>query len=51
MYSGAPVFISLPHFLNADEVVQSSIDGLKADPSIHTTYINVETYTGISVLG
>jgi hypothetical protein len=44
--SGAPVFVSLPHFLNADEDIQNSIDGLKADPAIHTTYLNVEPYTG-----
>jgi hypothetical protein len=40
------VIVSLPHFLNADAGVQDAIGGLKADPSKHTTYINVEPYTG-----
>jgi hypothetical protein len=46
LYEGAPVIVSLPHFLNADAGVQAAIGGLKADPSKHTTYINVEPYTG-----
>ena len=44
--SGAPVIISLPHFLNADPEVQSSIEGLNPKPELHTTYINIEPYTG-----
>ena len=40
------MFISLPHFLNADDDIKNSIDGLKADESIHTTYLNIEPYTG-----
>ncbi len=41
------MIVSLPHFLNADAGVQDAIGGLKADPAKHTTYINVEPYTGM----
>jgi hypothetical protein len=41
------VIVSLPHFLNADAGVQDAIGGLKADPAKHTTYINVEPFTGM----
>merc|ERR1719391_423587 len=46
---GAPVIASLPHFLNGDEKLNNSIAGLLPDPSLHTTYINVEPYSGVAL--
>jgi len=44
---GASVFISKPHFLDADPIVQTEIEGV-SPPSIdeHDTYLDVEPITG-----
>jgi len=39
---GAPVFISLPHFLHADPWFVDRIDGLNPDVNKHECLINVE---------
>merc|ERR1711860_28160 len=43
---GAPVIISLPHFLNAEPRFSEAITGLNPDEAVHTTFLNVEPYTG-----
>jgi len=46
---GAPVIISLPHFLNARPEKVESIQGLNPDPELHTTYLNIEPMTGVAL--
>jgi len=46
---GAPVVISLPHFMDADASFVDAIQGLKPDPSLHTTYLNIEPMTGVAL--
>ena len=45
-----PIFISKPHFLDADPVVFRNIIGLVPNRSKHDSYVNVEPLTGF-VLG
>ena len=45
-----PIFISKPHFLDADPVVFHNIVGLVPNRSKHDSYVNVEPLTGF-VLG
>jgi hypothetical protein len=45
-------FLSLfvqPHFLGADERLIQSVEGLAPSTLVHDTFIDVETYTGISM--
>ena len=46
---GAPVFISLPHFLYAADRYTNGVDGLGADSHVHRTIIEVEPHTGLVV--
>jgi len=46
---GAPVIISLPHFLNAQKDMIESIDGLSPNADLHTTYLNIEPMTGVAL--
>ncbi|XP_065358600.1 protein peste-like isoform X2 [Calliphora vicina] len=43
---GLPIFISNPHFMDADPYFISKIDGLKPDMDIHTTTAILEPRTG-----
>ena len=45
-----PIFVSKPHFLDADPIVSRNIIGLKPNRSKHDSYVNVEPLTGF-VLG
>lgn len=40
---GAPIYASLPHFLDADEYYLEQVDGLKPNRSLHEFYIDVES--------
>ena len=40
---GAPIYVSLPHFLDADEYYLEQVDGLKPNKSLHSFYIDVES--------
>lgn len=40
---GAPIYASLPHFLDADEYYLEQIDGLKPNRSLHEFYIDIES--------
>jgi hypothetical protein len=46
---GAPVLMSFPHFLNADPIYLSSIDGLQPNESKHEFHMAIEPITGTSV--
>jgi hypothetical protein len=41
-FSGAPGYISMPHFLNADEKFVKSVNGLEPDKNLHNFLINFE---------
>ena len=46
--NGAPLFISQPHFLNADPYYLSLVQsGLSPDPALHGTSFKVEPLSGI----
>lgn len=40
---GAPIYASLPHFLDADEYYLEQVDGLRPNRSLHEFYIDVES--------
>ena len=42
----APVFISQPHFLNADRSLTDEIAGMEPDEASHQTYLVVDPLTG-----
>lgn len=45
----APIYISMPHFLDADPYFNSQIDGLSPDPKKHEFLIDLEPRTGSPV--
>ena len=47
--SGLPIFMSKPHFLDADESLQNDIIGLKPDRDAHDTFLDVEPITGATM--
>jgi len=47
--SGAPIFMSLPHFLHADSWFTRRIDGLNPIQSKHECLVNVEPITGTTM--
>lgn len=44
---GAPIFISFPHLLYADERIRDQIDGLNPVETEHRTLFEVESHTGL----
>lgn len=44
---GAPVIMSLPHFLYADKVVQDAVYGLHPNVEEHQTVLDIEPNTGV----
>jgi len=46
---GTPIFLSFPHFLNADTYYLETVSGLKPNSSIHQTYLDIEPITGSPV--
>ncbi|XP_046663676.1 protein croquemort-like [Homalodisca vitripennis] len=46
---GAPVFVSFPHFLDANPVYLSRVQGLRPDPQRHQFYFTVEPTYGIPI--
>lgn len=45
--ANVPIYISFPHYLNADAELQRSIKGLHPNPDIHSTWLAVEPQTGL----
>lgn len=41
-FPGAPYVISLPHFLEGEEKLQTNIGGINPSPENHKTYVDVE---------
>lgn len=46
---GAPIYISNPHFLNADPYYLTTVSGLKPNSTAHQSYVDVEPLTGTPV--
>jgi len=46
--SGAPIFVSLPHFLRCDPALLEAVDGLNPDPKKHELFLGVEEHTGMT---
>ncbi len=44
---GAPIFISFPHLLYADDRIKNSVVGIEPDENIHRTLFEVEPHTGL----
>ncbi|XP_026465745.1 sensory neuron membrane protein 2 [Ctenocephalides felis] len=49
----APVVLTHPHFMNADQIYKDTVDGLRNDTSSeeHGTFIEVEPHTGTPIKG
>uniref|UniRef100_A0A8C5KY81 Scavenger receptor class B member 1 n=1 Tax=Jaculus jaculus TaxID=51337 RepID=A0A8C5KY81_JACJA len=45
--SGAPLFLSHPHFYNADPTLSEAVLGLRPDPKEHSLFLDVHPVTGI----
>jgi hypothetical protein len=46
--SGAPIFVSLPHFLRCDPGLLDAIDGLAPEPDKHELFLAIEPHTGMT---
>lgn len=42
IFLGAPVFLSYPHFLQADPALLNSVEGLKPDVEKHQTFFKIQ---------
>ncbi|XP_059168458.1 lysosome membrane protein 2-like [Physella acuta] len=47
--SGAPVIMSMPHFLGCDQETIDTIVGLRPDREEHQSYIDIEPMTGVAM--
>ncbi|XP_009867856.1 PREDICTED: platelet glycoprotein 4-like, partial [Apaloderma vittatum] len=47
--AGKPVFISLPHFLHASDVILHDVEGLSPNEEEHETYLDIEPITGFTL--
>ena len=43
-----PLYLTKPHFLEADPSLQSTVSGLDPDPVAHLTYVDVEPISGVT---
>ncbi|KAH9258385.1 hypothetical protein BASA81_003434 [Batrachochytrium salamandrivorans] len=48
IYLGAPIFVSLPHFLDADPALLEGVTGLQPDPLLHEMFLDIEPTTGMT---
>jgi len=39
---GAPAFVSMPHFLAADQSYRDAVSGMTPDPAVHNLYLILE---------
>jgi hypothetical protein len=46
---GAPIFASLPHFLNSEPKFLEDVVGLRPNESIHDFIVSIDPLTGTSV--
>lgn len=48
IYLGAPIYVSLPHFLDADPSLLEGVTGLRPDPLQHEMFLDIEPTTGMT---
>merc|ERR1711963_758291 len=48
---GAPVYVSMPHFLGADPYYTNMVQGLKPDAEKHQPFYDIHELTGVSLQG
>jgi hypothetical protein len=46
---GSPLYMSMPHFMNADALISGRVSGLSPNPALHTSYFDLEPITGKTV--
>jgi len=46
-YFGAPIMLSNPHFLDADESLRKELVGMDPRPNVHESYLDIEPVTGL----
>lgn len=46
----APIYMSMPHFLDADPYFNAQVDGLRPDPQRHEFFVDLEPRTGSPVV-
>ena len=51
LHSGAPVYVSMPHFLGADPSYFSMVRGLTPDVAWHQPFYDIHPLTGVSLAG
>lgn len=49
--AGAPLIVSLPHFMNTEPDLSKSVDGLNPNVKDHDTFLIIEPTTGAPVFG
>eukprot|EP01117_Protostelium_nocturnum_P012466 TRINITY_DN459_c1_g1_i1.p1 TRINITY_DN459_c1_g1~~TRINITY_DN459_c1_g1_i1.p1 ORF type:complete len:497 (+),score=126.34 TRINITY_DN459_c1_g1_i1:1875-3365(+) len=49
VFQGTPIFLSSPHFLDADPFYLSQVDGLQPNRSLHETSLDIDPITGITL--
>lgn len=47
--AGFPLFLTKPHFFDADPVLLDGVIGLKPQAELHDTHVHVEPYTGMTL--
>ncbi|XP_053203155.1 lysosome membrane protein 2-like [Panonychus citri] len=50
-FSGPPIIITRPHFLDTDSEIQGQVEGLSPDPEKHEFYLLVQPDIGIPISG
>lgn len=46
-YYGFPIALSYPHFMEGDPSLTESVEGIKSDPKLHTTYFVINPESGL----
>ncbi|KAM9311749.1 platelet glycoprotein 4 [Gastrophryne carolinensis] len=46
---GRPIFLSLPHFLHASQILLYTVGGLSPDKEVHETFLEIEPTTGFTM--
>ncbi|CAF4817980.1 unnamed protein product [Pieris macdunnoughi] len=48
-YYGFPIALSKPHFLDTDPEQQKRFEGMKPDPLLHSSHVDLETKIGVPI--
>ncbi|XP_066991111.1 scavenger receptor class B member 1 [Anabrus simplex] len=47
----APIMVSFPHFYLGDPILLEAVDGLKPDPELHDSYVDMHPKLGVPLAG